>query len=1169
MAVVRAVVVASLCVLLMGLLVSSCGLPVDVELGELPTDPPVSVADVSPAPVDFVLFPDLACDLDLDGSPEDYSDTVIAATDDGLDVADGGDAGFTDVAFQQAWRPLLENGSRARDAIVPAGVACDGSSAYLWGTGGLYEVRSGDKTFLPFSLPQDVAGNQISRIVEPPAGNRAAQASSGRILAGLVNTTGSLGAAMLLCEKASRECVKRPAGLPATTGFGEGARDFVVTPGGAIVAGMAGKTPIYRSTDGGASFSPGGTGMTDFASVRRFQVSGGVIVAAANVSMWRSVDEGISFSRVTSGLPGSFSVGDLAARGGTLYAGVTTSSTPSLYRSLDGGASWVAAGGSLSPATQVRGVRATSRGVFVATNAGVFRSTDEGASFAPYNRNLFRSSVVKVATDGDTVFAGTFRNVRGLATSTDQGRTFAGTNDALRYKLVRAIWVQGTTVLGAGEDGIFRSVDRGATFAPLTGSGLPTNGPYVYAFAQTGTTLLAALNTGLVYRSTDAGATWASSSKGLPANAGGYSMAVQGGTVILGANSRVYRSTDAGVSWSAGGVPSPGQGGFLVYSLLVSGSSLLAGLYGFGSPDTHGLYRSTDVGMTWEPAQNGIPSNTPVNALAAAGSTLFAGVQKSGLFRSTDGGATWSLFERRLAPQPIFSLAATADRLYVGTGAHGLVSIPLAHRAWRLVPIVLDVDTGSAHYTTELALTNRGTSAVQATLQYTASIGSGSGSAVATLAAGQQLVIPDAIGYLRTGGVPIPTGASVGGTLLVTFTGPSSRDAVSVTARTTTATAAPQPAGAAGLAYSGVDPALLWNGKLTLFGLRSSAADRTNVAVYSASSVPVTLKVTAHSGDGSGASAVVASADELPAWGWKQYDGVLARAGFANGWVTVERVSAGGSFGAYAAINDNGTSDGSFVLPVGAEPRPPYLNVPALVETATFLSELVLTNASAKPATFRLSYRESLSPAGGAGGTASVTVAAGTQVIQPNAIAYLRSLGLTIGTAGGGASYAGSLHVEVAGADVSQTFAGARTAAQSPSTTQPGQFGLFTPAFYGGAEAADEAYVYGLRADAANRSNVAVVNTAVTPEIGSITLRLQAYDGDAGGVAAGAVESVTLGPGEWKQLGGFLAGKGVRNGWVRITRVSGTAPWIAYGAINDGGAPGERTGDGAYVPMSL
>ena len=50
-------------------------------------------------------------------------------------------------------------------------------------------------------------------------------------------------------------------------------------------------------------------------------------------------------------------------------------------------------------------------------------------------------------------------------------------------------------------------------------------------------------------------------------------------------------------------------------------------------------------------------------------------------------------------------------------------------------------------------------------------------------------------------------------------------------------------------------------------------------------------------------------------------------------------------------------------------------------------------------------------------------------------------------------------------------------------------------------------------------------------------------------------------------MSGILASVGVHNGWVRITRTSGTGPWIAYGVVNDGGGPGQRTGDGAYVPM--
>ena len=39
-------------------------------------------------------------------------------------------------------------------------------------------------------------------------------------------------------------------------------------------------------------------------------------------------------------------------------------------------------------------------------------------------------------------------------------------------------------------------------------------------------------------------------------------------------------------------------------------------------------------------------------------------------------------------------------------------------------------------------------------------------------------------------------------------------------------------------------------------------------------------------------------------------------------------------------------------------------------------------------------------------------------------------------------------------------------------------------------------------------------------------------------------------------------------GYARVTRVAGSNPFIAYAVINDGGQPGERTGDGAFVAGS-
>jgi len=184
-------------------------------------------------------------------------------------------------------------------------------------------------------------------------------------------------------------------------------------------------------------------------------------------------------------------------------------------------------------------------------------------------------------------------------------------------------------------------------------------------------------------------------------------------------------------------------------------------------------------------------------------------------------------------------------------------------------------------------------------------------------------------------------------------------------------------------------------------------------------------------------------------------------------------------------------------------------------------------------------------------------VAAGRQTIIPQAVNFLRTKGVAIG-AHGDASYAGSLQIQLSGVGLESVFAGARTSALSPAG---GQFGLFYPAIDTSQEASDTAFVLALKADANNRSNVAVVHTGAEGS-SPITLELQVLDGSEGGKAVGQPFSVTLNPGEWAQPSRFFANAGVPNGYVRIRRTAGTAPWYAYGVINDGGNPasGPATG---------
>jgi hypothetical protein len=57
------------------------------------------------------------------------------------------------------------------------------------------------------------------------------------------------------------------------------------------------------------------------------------------------------------------------------------------------------------------------------------------------------------------------------------------------------------------------------------------------------------------------------------------------------------------------------------------------------------------------------------------------------------------------------------------------------------------------------------------------------------------------------------------------------------------------------------------------------------------------------------------------------------------------------------------------------------------------------------------------------------------------------------------------------------------------------------------------------------------------------------------------------------QIGSVLAkyAPGVTQGYARVKRTERTAksgPFIAYAVINDGGHPGERTDDGAFLASS-
>ncbi len=490
------------------------------------------------------------------------------------------------------------------------------------------------------------------------------------------------------------------------------------------------------------------------------------------------------------------------------------------------------------------------------------------------------------------------------------------------------------------------------------------------------------------------------------------------------------------------------------------------------------------------------------------------------------------------------------------------------------IPVVLDLTGKSnSHFTSELALTNRGSDAAMLNFTYTADRGGGSGAATDMLGPYQQMIRSNAIDYLRDLDLPIPKTGSRIGTLRVDVSGSSD---TSVVVRTTTPTAVPE--GRAGLAYLGIPQSGGFHDEAVyLCGLRDNPGDRSNVAVQNmGSDGSITLRITAFSGNPTDPSGKMVWEDTLGPGAFYQANEVLKGAGKADpmfgGYVRVERVEGMAPFYAYGVINDNANSDGSFVFPVSAGSLEGAMGqtLPALVESGAFTTELTLTNFSDQPKLVMFSAtHERIETPDDTAGFGPLPMLPGQQLIIPNALAYARqNLGLNVPM-----GLVVPLIASPVSGDLSGVVIGARVVAQA-DTQDPskGQYGVFYTAVPRGQGFTGSAWVDGLQQNEENRSNLALINTGEVDDQ-DIVFEIDIYDGETATlsktVTMGEEDKLVVPAKGFKQINQVLKhAPGTTQGYIRIRKAPGTSanPFLAYGVVNDGGSPGQRTGDGAYIP---
>jgi hypothetical protein len=223
---------------------------------------------------------------------------------------------------------------------------------------------------------------------------------------------------------------------------------------------------------------------------------------------------------------------------------------------------------------------------------------------------------------------------------------------------MQSLLTEGLYDFAGGATGAYRSSDTASSYS-LFNNGNSSTGP-TRGFTKDATYIYTCTNTG-VYRSGDYGATWISKSIGLT-NQLCSGILSAGSHLFLVGPTGVSRSDDQGDNWTAAGMT-----GIDVRSICSIQDTLFVGTNGSG------IYKSTDWGISWTAANNGLGSAVNFRAIESKGNTLFAGGPiGTGVFRSTDFGRSWTMLAGGLPSGSYRGFASNSQLIVAGSFGGGV-----------------------------------------------------------------------------------------------------------------------------------------------------------------------------------------------------------------------------------------------------------------------------------------------------------------------------------------------------------------------------------------------------------------------------------------------------------------------------------------------------------------
>ncbi|MFH1277236.1 MAG: FlgD immunoglobulin-like domain containing protein [Candidatus Eisenbacteria bacterium] len=451
--------------------------------------------------------------------------------------------------------------------------------------------------------------------------------------------------------------------FPANTGLTNLAiRDLAHLPGGAGLLAATAGGGVFRTLDAGLHWTPSNPGLGNvYVRSLAFAPSDpSVVYAGTDGGVYRSVNGGLTWASRTAGLPASpieeiavDPVDEDRAYAGTYGAGV--------FRTLSGGLSWSAAVAGMG-AVYVEGIEIREDRpdtLWAATRSGLFESFDGGSLWAARNAGLADTVLLAVEIAGETLAVGSYWG--GVAFSPAPAFGWTAMNDGLANRFVWEIALSpwdGGVLYAASYGGVSVSADTGWTWSDASGGLGEFDVRSVAPSPGEPNKVLAGFFYGGVFRSLDGGGSWAPSSGGLPA---GATVTVlrhrpgDGSRVLCGTYSGMYASADGGATWVSSWSGFGRKKVWGAATVATAPDLVYAGTY------ENGLFKSVDFGATWDSVPLPDPFVRAVAVDPTDTSVVYAGGYYTqgglgGVYKSTDGGASWTAKNSGLLNESVWCL---------------------------------------------------------------------------------------------------------------------------------------------------------------------------------------------------------------------------------------------------------------------------------------------------------------------------------------------------------------------------------------------------------------------------------------------------------------------------------------------------------------------------------